>query len=263
MGGRGEWLPPADPKVMRERLVRWLEGVRRLEARLDRAIADLDKGADPARIRRDLEGDIRAGQAALMAMLPPDELAAPGEREREGGSARRMTADERERVRELIRGARPDILAKLEKLAGEDRELADRVLQGLGGRIRGLIEAHDRDPEMFAFRLEELDGLLGVMAVTREARQAERDGVSEAARAQIHERLRAAMAAQFDVRLRLQERQLADIRRRAEMMERETERLRASKDRVVEEKTRDALRGGGPRPEQRRPEPAGAPADPR
>jgi hypothetical protein len=241
--------------VFRDRLQKGLD-------RVNDGIAALDRGEDPVNVRRSLE---QAGRELRLAWgnLGMGGPGGPGMGQRMGGpeggprpgegpggpgpggeGPRRgpMTPEERDRLRAMLREHRPALVEKLDRLGKNDAKAVDRLLGAIAGRVSGLAESRDHDPDMFKLRGDELDNLVSVMDAASRLALSRRSGAPEAEAQKVRAELRGYMEQQFDIRVRIQERQLQDLKRRAERMQADIDSLKGDRDKFVQSKLDEVVK---------------------
>jgi hypothetical protein len=280
---------PITVDAMRKWLSKRLDASRAMTARLEEALGKLDKGEDPGEVQRSLGSALREHMQAMRAEMPgagngpngpngprpgddmggpmndrPDRPEGPGMGGPEGrpgegpggpgaGPRGKMSAEERQALRELVRENRPELAKKIDAFVGKEPRGADRVIEGVGNKFRDLPELRQREPELFALRLDELDNTIEIMQRTRvwrELREAKADQPKlDAARAEV----RKAMSDQFELHLKLQQHQVAKVKERAAKLEAEIAKMRELREKSLDERTDAVLRGPRPGPGARGP----------
>ena len=265
-----------DPAEFRKYLQRRVDANRRMQQKLDEAMAQLDKGADPAEVRRALEqaaaenptgfGPEGGGQRPGMegpggaAMGPGPDGAGPvnppnGPRPQNAQNAP-LSPDERDQLRELLRQHRPELLKQLEAIAPRNPDARDRLVSGLGARYRDLLTLQKRDKAAFEFRLDELQNAADVMQANREVLEARKAGGNDsAALDKARATLRAAIAEQFDLKIRSLQRQLDQFKQRSERLQKEVAEQKERRDKIIDEHVSKIMNGPGD--QRRKPEGAG------
>jgi hypothetical protein len=190
-------------------------------------------------------------------------------------SGPRLSAEERQRVRAFINEHRPELMSKIDELSRQNGQAADRLIDGLGARIRGLDNIRQRDPEEFQMRVDEMTNALMILKAGRDVVEARRRGAPaeeiEASRAT----LRSVMDKQLDVRAALQRKQIESLRKRIEKMQEELNASSGNREAMIEDRMERFLKAlergprggpsgpGGPGGPGDGGPPASAPAEPR
>ena len=291
---------PMDADELRDFINRRLGEIDKAQARLREALLALDKGEEPGAVARGLREAIREGgprnprrddgpgegrgegrgdgrgegprprrdggpegpggpggpggdgvnaPSAMGELLPP---LTPGPR---------LSAEERRRVRAFIAERSPEIIAKIDELAGANPRAAERLVDGLGARLKALEGVRERDPAEFAVRIDELKNTIEIMRLSRLVIEAQRKKAPEEEIAKSKSALREVMDRQFDVRVALQRRQIDAVRKRLERLQGELDGAANARAKTVDEKMELLLRamerGPGPRlgPGRDRPRP--------
>lgn len=269
-----------DPAEFRKYLQRRVDANRRMQLKFEEAMTQLEKGADPAEIRRSLEqaaADNLAGFAPEGGNQRPD-MEGPGgpppgtgmgqgpdgfgpggqpsgQRPQNAQNAP-LSPDERDQLRELLRHNRPELLKQLEAMAPRDPAARDRLVSGLGSRYRDLLTLQKRDKAAFEFRLDELKNTADVMQATREVYEARKAGAGDSAaldKARIS--LRAAIAEQFDLKIKSLQRQLDQFKQRSERLQKEVTDQKERRDKIIDEHVAKIMNGPGD--QRRKPEGGG------
>lgn len=164
----------------------------------------------------------------------------------------RLSAEERRRVRAFIAERSPEIIAKIDELAGANPRAAERLVDGLGARLKALEGVREHDPAEFAVRIDELKNTIEIMRLSRLVIEAQRKKAPEEEIAKSKSALREVMDRQFDVRVALQRRQIDAVRKRLERLQGELDGAANARAKTVDEKMELLLRamerGPGPRP---------------
>lgn len=232
---------PLDAKGLRKLIDARLEEHRQGAKRLEEAMKKLDEGGDPAAIGRELMEQFRESRRG----------AGPGNRGGAGGGERRssefdltgpkLSPDEHEKVRELLAQKHRELLDKVTELGAGNKELTERLIDGVGGRARWLEPMREKDPEEFSLRVKDLSTGLDVLKLGRvviDAKKRGDTGVESAARGQ----LRTAMEARFDTRQQLSRLKLTQLRKQAEELEQSLSNNDKNRDTVVGKRTDEFLR---------------------
>lgn len=292
----GDAAAVLDPAMVRERLQRRLEDIRRFESRLEGLLARLDAGESPADVLRDLaplDGMREGGRRGPREPRSPERPEArPGDRggdfppvpgrpegrgERDGPRERQgppdqlasipddrpLTPEERERVMAFLRETMPSMAERFLSLTASDPEAADRMLSRMLPRLREASRLREEDPELFTLKGDELRTGVEVIGAARALRASqnapagtERDAAIASARAALRE----AVTRQIDARLRVQEHELAVLMRRVESLQADLLRRQAGRDAAIAETLERVERGPGAR-DGRREAPRGAPGE--
>lgn len=274
---------PMDADELRDFINRRLGEIDKAQARLREALLALDKGEEPGAVARGLREAIREG-----GPRNPRRDDGPGEGRGEGPRPRRdggpegpcgpggpggdgvnapsamgellppltpgprLSAEERRRVRAFIAERSPEINAKIDELAGANPRAAERLVDGLGARLKALEGVRERDPAEFAVRVDELKNTIEIMRLSRLVIEAQRKKAPEDEIAKSKSALREVVDRQFDVRVALQRRQIDAVRKRLERLQGELDGAANARDKTVDEKMELLLRamerGPGPRP---------------
>ncbi|MEM9882763.1 MAG: hypothetical protein AAF800_07590 [Planctomycetota bacterium] len=159
-----------------------------------------------------------------------------------GPRDRRWTDAEAEAAREVIGVLYPELAERLNKLRDEDPRAYRDALERRFPRVRFLVRLRERDPEMYALRVEDITRARQVEALGKAYRAAEADGDDMKSRA-IKDDLEDAAAAHFDVRQTIRRIEIDRLRARLEAMEQQLEEQDDDRDDLIERRV-DELTGG-------------------
>jgi hypothetical protein len=254
---------PTDSQGFRKWIDRQLESISKREARLRAAIAHLDAGHDTGAVRMEL---LREAVDDAFAGPRPDgprqgPAGGPGGGPGGGGapmggpdgpgldysptallSGPRLSPDERAQVREILAQRSPEILNRVRAIAGASPQAEDRLLDGLGSRLRALNMLRERDPQEFQLRVQEITGSLDILIAARDVSRARKQGADAATLNPLNARLAELMNAQFDLRDQLGRGHVAKMRQRADRLEADLAKINASRAETIDRKTADLLR---------------------
>jgi hypothetical protein len=269
--------------MMRERLQRRLQDVRRLERRLEELLTRLDAGEAPADVLRDLapldgmrdggrasgrdggrEGPRRGPREGRPGDAPPGPMRPEGRGERDGNRERPgppdqlasipddrpLTPEQRERVMAFLRETMPGMAERFQSLSTTDPEAADRMLGRMLPRLREASRLREEDPELFALKGDELRTGVDVVAAIRALRAAQGSPAgpeADAALTTARAGLRDAVSRQIDARLRVQEHELAVLLRRVESLQADLLRRQAGRDAAIADTLERLERAPAPR----------------
>lgn len=251
-GSPGAETAPA-PAMTRERLRtlidRELEQHRQALGRLDEAAKKLDKGGDPAAIGRELVEQARENRRAARterpAFSPPDEGARPARAERAGGeyefAGPRLSAEEHAKVLKHMEEKHPQILQKVSALGGKNQEMTDRLIDGVGGRLRWIESMREKEKDEFELRLKDVDTGLDALRLGRVIADARKTG-DAAVEAGATPQLRRAMQERFDTRQELSRLKLRQLRKQADDLERQLAANDHDREAVIERRTQEFLK---------------------
>jgi hypothetical protein len=260
---------PARRPMVRARLERRLDEVEREKARLEEAIAAIDRGETPRDIWQALrprpDGQVDRplrpvrpspkpqGGPPFDRPAVPDELRDTAERGPRGEG--RGEGD----VRLFVRDRLPRLDTLLEQMEERDPESARFLFERIAPRLREAMAVHAEDPELADLKLAELQASLDVLSAADAVRRIG-PGAPEAELAPLRAELEAALGRQFDARAARTDVEIQRLRMRLAELERERsarvadrdEEIRTVADRMIRRAT------GGPRREGR---PDDAPTD--
>lgn len=150
-----------------------------------------------------------------------------------GVNSPRLRPEQRDRVRDFIVQRRPEIAERLAEFERSSPFLAERTLDGIGARLRGLLEARERDPAQLELRSNELRHFVEMTRLAGQFAQAKEAGQPERL-AEIRAQLRAVMSEQFDLRAALRRGQVDQLRQRSENLAKELDQLETKRDEILD-----------------------------
>ena len=215
-----------NPDTLRARLERRLDDTQRFTARLEQAIEMLDEGGTVD----DALGALRGNDAPLFDGDRRRELADRWRDRRDARGPRRpLDQSERARMLELIASELPELDAHLSTLSGDDARAEETVLLMLAPRLREVMEAAEREPELARLRLDEIRTGFQAIRLGRTVREAQRNGtLSE--RPELREQIAQAMRTQGEARIAVKAYELDRLRERIARLESELDREREALD---------------------------------
>lgn len=225
----------ADPAVLKERLHRRIEEMRRHIERTEAALRALDEGAPPERVMNELGG-------------PP-----PG-RDGPPGPDAPMTRQDREQIREFIRENFPAVWERLQAAERGSPQRAERLLTTMRPRLAELMDLKRRDETLFRLKLEDTRSFMGALEAARELRQLRARGAGEPDIAAAEAKVRALIAASVDAQLKYKAHELEALGGRIEELRKELDGLRADRESIIDQRTQrlTAGREGEDRPGRER-----------
>lgn len=218
--GRMRGREGGDPALLRERIARRLEESREEVARLETVLRRIDAGGRP-------EGDADRPRNPRERGQPE-----PGP---VGGPLRQAV---REHVLAFLREHNPEFARHLDELREQRPDLADRALSEFAGHLRELGELRDKDPELFAIRLEshKVDWHMR-RAVFEAVRAARAEGPEKGVdMEQLRARLGPLVEQRFRLSLRERAHSVGQLERRIGELREETARDEAEAPRIVGER---------------------------
>lgn len=280
---------PPDAKLMKTALQRMLERTKAAQAKLEEAIAGLDKGEAPAKIRDELDrarNELGVGPFAMaegfggMGGGPggpggPDDRPPPEEGAQRGpggggglgagGPSRPLSNEDREEIRLIIAKHRPEVGARLEELKQRSPRMYEQLFDRAGRRLGDIRRLERDDPAMFELKLDEAVGTWSAMRLMGDYHRAMQERKPAEELETLKAELRSVLEKQFDTRLRLQQRQLDDLSQRSGKLKAELDRLATDRAKMIDAKLSEMIKGfgegrgpgkggpGGPPPEPRDP----------
>lgn len=251
-GQMRERMFDGDPAVLRARLERRLEFVRRQQEELENALVELDARAE--------------GQEAQ----PVEDVDVPDERRRRGDDGRRRAdrpmdrtldpqGDQRERRRrigfilEFLGEHNPDMAERVRQAVRENPRMAEGIIARLAPRIDEIRELREHDPAMARLRTAELTNGWALMHASRQLSGAfnteprDRETIRT-----LRQKIEEHVTRQFEIRARIQHREIESLQERIDQAKTATEEMMANRDeiiaghveRIVEEGQQPAQRRG-------------------
>lgn len=163
--------------------------------------------------------------------LPPDDAKAK-ERDRRREP---MGDQEIEAARQIIAQLYPELSERLEQLYAEDPEKFRKTIERRFSRVRFLVKLQERDPALFALRMDDIRLGRETMALVKQVKQAYRDD-DKAAYRKLYESLEEKLEAHFDVKQKLRQAELEALRQRVENLEEDLEDLEDERDDLIEQR---------------------------
>lgn len=209
----------SERESMRQRIERRLEETRKHLQSLEESLKTLNAGGDlaPLKMLMDRRGGWRGGSGR-----------GDDNQSRDSGP---ITPEERETLLALMKEVMPVLAARLETLQNNDPEAAERMSGRLLMRLREAAELKDREPELYAFKIEELKAWADVMS----AAQALRERAPESDATALREKLREAVARQFDARQATQNQEIAELEKKLASLREETARKESNRSQAIDE----------------------------
>ncbi|MBX9737049.1 MAG: hypothetical protein K2X32_09000 [Phycisphaerales bacterium] len=166
------------------------------------------------------------------------------------GPGRVLNAEDRARIMQDIEKHSPEVARQIKAMREKSAESADRVIDMLAERMRGMRELEQRDPETFQLRQREIRGLFDVLRLRREYADAVRAKADEAALTALKSQLREAVGSQFDVKAELDNRQIVELEKRLERLRQDKASKTSKREAMVSEQTNTIIRNSvnPPRP---------------
>jgi len=232
---------------LRTDLQRQLESIKERQRHLERALKQLESGANPDDVQSQLreagaDRGLRAGQDS--GRRPGGRDGLPGTRGRgdasqdasprssRGRQQREITAEDKAQIIAFIREQSPSLWDRI-----EDRpESIDRFVRRFAPRYFAYVDAMERDTILGELTLAEFEAAYHVMRAMGELFRTH--GESEQDPAKIKERigsLKSAITVQFDVRLQIQRRELALLKERVAKLEADVDSKETSRTQTIEE----------------------------
>lgn len=157
---------------------------------------------------------------------------------------RELTDEQVEAALAVIKDVNPEAHARLIRAMEENPERAKMFIAHMYPRIRGMVDAREKDPDHYRDRVsdEQFNRLNGRLA--HEARKAKADGDDQAAE-ELTAKLRANLEKQFEVRQRLREKKLETLEKQLELLRKEVAEHAEKKDLLIDKALADYLKGRG------------------
>lgn len=226
---------PADPAVVRERLQKRIEEMRRELEKHEAALKALDGGAPAEQVLGELGGP--GGHDG-----PPGR---DGPQGREGSPGRDgpMSRQERERIREFIKENLPLTWERLQLAERGSPQRADRLLAMMRPRLAELMDLKRRDKTLFELKLEDTRSFMMALESAREVRELRAKGGAEQEIAAAEAKVRELVAASVDAQLRFKAHEIEALGGRIEELRKELDGLKADRDKIIDQRTRRLTSG--------------------
>jgi hypothetical protein len=247
-----------DAATLKQRLQKRLEEHQKSGERLKAALEKLEKGGDISDVMRDLdqsrppreggrEGGRDDGREGGPGMgpdgAPPGrELGGPG-----GGPGGPVTTADREAISKFIAKHMPKVAERMKTFSSLEPDAADRMTMRMAPRILEIMALEEREPKLFAPRVEEMRAGFEIIASSRELADLVRAKGSEKDIAAAEDRVRAAVRARVDAQLKGQEAEIESLANRVDSLrEHLKDRTTSKDDRIKDEATRVIERARDP-----------------
>lgn len=218
----------ADRAVMKRRLREEVERTKRTQERMERAIAELDEGAEPREVVRMLR-----------------------ETREERPWSREVSDDDRARALGFLREHAPQMAERLGAVIESGGAMGDRMVARIASELREVDHARARDPEIGAARERALVTGLALRMTHERYRESKRRGDEEAAE-KARAELRDLIGTQFDLEARMRGFEIERLRDRVERLQTELDEHAAKRDDVIDKHLERLVRGGPPDDGERR-----------
>lgn len=249
---RGASQPPMDGKALRELIERRIEEHKAGSKRFEEALKKLDAGGDPAAIGKELLDGARESRRPGGGRPQGGDDNGSGRANAGGGGGRgsefgmingpKLSDDDRKKVREMLAEKHPELLKRINQLAGGSAETNDKFIDGVGGRLRWLESMREKEPEEYKLRLDELNNGIDVMKLGRDIADAKKNGTYDAEAAALRSRLTTLMTKQFDTRQELSKLLLQQLRERAEKQASEIAKKDNERSALIEQRSEEFMR---------------------
>lgn len=238
--GAGE-QPPADREAMKALLTRRLEEQRRRQEMFERALNALEQGADPAKVRSELEAG-GGGRRGLGA--PSDRRAdriADGDDPIPPRDLGPLTPEEREETLSFLEEIAPRMGARIRQFLAERPEMATRILGRLRAKLADLRSLREHDPELFQLKVAEMQGAYAVMEVARRLREASGPGAPPEEVRRARAELKEAIGLHFDHQVAVQQHEVRRLTERLERLQAQIKDRRQGRERAIERQVEDVM----------------------
>jgi hypothetical protein len=208
-----------DRDALRQRIEKRLDDVRKQLQSLEEGLKSLNSGGDiaPLRALGERRGGWRGGPTR-----------GEDSTTREAGP---ISAQERETLLALLKETMPTLSARLDALREKDPQAAERMSGRLLSRLREAAELKEREPKLYALKIDELKAWAEVMAAAQALRE-RGDGADVNA---LRTKLRQAVAQQFDAREATQGQEIADLETRLRTLREESAQKSANRTQLIDE----------------------------
>ncbi len=226
---------------MRARIEQALTKNREQEARLEEALAMLNRGEPAEQIAAHMREGLADGPGP--EGRPSRGPGGDGPGAGRFGAGRFELTDERaERLLSLLEEVNPRLHERVQRIWETDREKGRQALLRAAPRLIPLIELRERDPEAFEMKMEELRNGRQIFDLLREVRDAKPDELTQARLDQIRAELVGLVGHQFDLRARHGLQEAERLSRRLERFQAELEERATNRDGHVQQRADELLR---------------------
>lgn len=153
--------------------------------------------------------------------------------ERGEGPRRRLSPEQIEQVIEVAREVFPDWASRLEELRSADPEAIDRALANNARRLFALAMLRDRNPELYAMKVEELRNQMELRRLSEKLREAAAAGKADEA-AGIRKQIRILATRHVDLGLRTRAMELSAMDEAIRRMRIELEEESLARDAAID-----------------------------
>ncbi|MBX3362848.1 MAG: hypothetical protein KF912_14205 [Phycisphaeraceae bacterium] len=240
-----------DPARLRESLERRRDVAESMRARLDEAIARLDRGEaiDPGLVegRAPFGGpdDNWADGPRGARVGRPEGRENPVGRPGEGGDV--ISNEEIRRLRGFIDENLPLLAERLRASERMDPQAAQRMITRIAPRLREALESRARSPEVFRIRVVELEQGFQLLELARRTRRiVETEGAESQEAMAAMASFREHATAHFDTQIRLQRAEVAELESRLLELRAEIDRRTSQREAEIDARVEDVLRSSRP-----------------
>lgn len=243
------------PRDLRTELQRQVQSLIERQRLLERAIKQLDEGADPAQVQsrlRQASGEHQRGgmgsggrnaspDGGRDAQQSPSMRGGDGFRGPPQGDDRRGMRSHA--MRDLTEEDKANIIAFIKKQSptlweqiGSEPASVDRMVRRVGPRYFAYVDAAKRDKRLGELTLKEFEAGFHVMRAIGDLYRTNAEPKPDEKR--VRERIgtvRKAIAQQFDVKLQIQRRELALLKKRVQKLEDEVDTTETNRSRTLAE----------------------------
>lgn len=212
--------PAAEREALRQRIEKRIEDVRKQLQSLDEGLKSLNAGGEIAPLKALVE---RRGGGWRGGPSRSEDVSS-----REAGP---MSPQERETLLALLKETMPALSARLDALREKDPQAAERMSGRLLSRLREAAELQEREPKLYALKIDELKAWAEVMAAAQSLR--ERGGDADVVA--LRTKLREAVSLQFDAREATQNQEIADLEKRLKSLREESAQKSANRTQMIDE----------------------------
>lgn len=235
-GQMRERMFDGDPAVLRARLERRLEFMRRQQEELETALAELDTRAEQKEVKetenhaapneRPRHGEDRGQRLTDRAMDRPR-----GSRDVPENRRRNI-----ELVLEFLQENNPEIAQRVQQAVRENPRMAEGIIGRLAPRIHEIRELQRHDPAMARLRTAELTNGWALMHASRRLRDAfnteprDRDTIRG-----LRQNIKEHVTRQFEIRAKIQQHEIESLQERIEHARTSTQEMMSNRDEIIAE----------------------------
>ncbi|MEQ9205859.1 MAG: hypothetical protein RLN78_00665 [Phycisphaerales bacterium] len=237
-----------DAESLRKRLVQTLEFAKRIVEKHESALAQLDAGADPKEVIRNLRTPDDRQLFRKASHNSKDEMNFGKQQPKRGSAEPELTKNDLKRVRGFIKQHLPEMDAQLSQFEAMNPAVTERLVARLAPIALEILNLEQSNPTMSQLKLDELKAGLMYNEASRHYRGLLRTGSQDnEAIKQAEEDVRVAASARFDAQVQIKQYEIHQLTMRIQQLHTALEELNDQRDDQVEAQVISASKTPGPR----------------